>query len=282
MSTFTSANISIQAEDEGRKGRSSESVEQRRWKDLDLPQLSQRTADRALKMIEAKPIKSQKITIIWRNKLFANILRIMFGRTLSADSIQKNRSPWIGKIRENIATKDVNLFDDGIKEGGLGTRKFDDEGFPQQRTVLIDQGILMNYLYDNYTANKEGKESTGNAHRSYRSSPVPMANNLSLREGEVTVEELIKDTRRGVYVEEVIGDWLSNPISGDLSATITNGFLIENGELTQAIKGVVISTNFFQILNDPTLLIANDTRNSGSVHSPSVKMNNLTLVGLAS
>ena len=278
-STYASSSVTVTAEEAGKKGQSSESGQKRSWHENENLELSQKASERALKMMDAKPIGSGRTSVIWRNEVFANILRVMFGRTFSADAIQKKRSPWMGKIGETIASENVYILDEGVKDAGLGTREFDDEGYPQQDTPLITKGILVNYLYDNYTANKEGKASTGNASRSYRSTPTPSINNLTLKPGTAKLEELIKDTKRGLYIHEVIGDWLSNPISGNLSATVTNGYLIENGELTHPVKGVIVSANFFTLIQDEASLIADDIENSGSTYAPSVKMKKLNIIG---
>lgn len=278
-STYASASVTVTAEEAGKKGQSSESWQRRAWLEIEGLELSQKASERSLDMMDAKPIGSGRTSVVWRNEVFAGIIGIMFGLTLSADAIQKERSPWMGKIGETIASENVYVLDDGIKDAGLGTREFDDEGYPQQDTPLITRGVLVNYLYDNYTANKEGKASTGNASRSYRSIPTPSVNNLTLKPGVVKLEELIRDTKRGLYIHEVIGDWLSNPISGNLSATVTNGYLIEKGELTQAVKGVIVSANFFTLIQDEASLIADDIENSGSTYTPSVKMQNINIIG---
>jgi PmbA protein len=278
-STYASAGLTITAEESGKKGQSSESWQRRAWQEIAGLELFRKASERSLEMMDAKPIESGRTSVVWRNDVFADILGIMFGRTLSADAIQKKRSPWTGKIGETMASENVNVLDEGIKDAGIGTREFDDEGYPQQNTPLITRGVLTNYIYDNYTANKEGKTSTGNASRSYRSIPTPSVNNLTLKPGKFKLEELIRDTKRGLYIHDVIGGWLSNPISGNLSATVTNGYLIENGELTQAVKGVIVSANFFTLIQDEASLIADDIENSGSTYAPSVKMQNINIIG---
>lgn len=277
--TFASASISTKAEEGGMKGVSSEGQQKRNWKELDCALIAQTAAERASKVVYAKPIAGGKLPVVWCNKLFASILRIMFGGTLSADSVQRGRSPWAGKIGKQIASESFSLVDDGLLEAGLGTREFDDDGIRQQTVKLIDRGTLQGFLYDNYTANKDGHESTGNSSRDYRSFPSPQPNNLILQAGEAKEEELIEDVKKGVYLVETIGAWLSNPISGDLSATAVNAFLIENGELTKPVKGIIISGNFFDILHSKIDLIANDLQNSGSTYSPSVRVNEMMAIG---
>lgn len=275
--TFASVVVDVKAEDGGKRGTSSEYCLVRNWKEIDFPTLFLPASERALKIMDAKSMAGERMPIVWRNTIFARIIGVMFAGTLSADSVQSKRSPWAGKLGKQIASSSINLFDDGLREAGVGTGEFDDEGTPQQMTHLINQGILKGYLYDNYTANKDKTASTGNAHRSYHEFPAPYPNNLTLKPTNIRPEELIEDTKRGLYVAETIGEWLSNPISGDLSATVTNGFLIEDGELTQPIKDVIVSGNFFNIINDKIDLVANDLRNFGSIYSPSVKVNTMIL-----
>jgi predicted Zn-dependent protease len=92
-------------------------------------------------------------------------------------------------------------------------------------------------------------------------------------------DEIISETKTGVFVEEVIGDWLSNPVSGNLNATISHGYLVKNGELARPIKGVVISGNFYELLKTGFESIGNDVRNNGNSYSPTVKLAGVTIAG---
>ena len=276
--TSAVANISVKAEKNGQRGISSEDQQARSWKKLDCSLVASMAAYRASKVVHAKSIVGGKMPVVWQNKLFASIVRIMFGGTLSADSIQRGRSPWVDKVEEAVTAEDFNLFDDGLLRGGLGTREFDDDGMAQRNVPLIDRGVLRGFLYDNYTANKEGRESTGNASRDYRGIPVPSTNNLFLKPGKAKREELL-DVKKGLYIVETIGEWLSNPVSGDLSATATNAFLIENGELAQPVKGVIVSGNFFEILRSGIDLLGDDVDNWGSTYAPSTRISQMTVTG---
>jgi predicted Zn-dependent protease len=92
-------------------------------------------------------------------------------------------------------------------------------------------------------------------------------------------EEVIKETGKGVYIVETIGEWLSNPISGDLSAAISSGFKIENGELGAAVKGGIVTANFFEILKGKMNLRANDLDSSGAVYAPTTQVLDMTIAG---
>lgn len=277
--THASFWINIKAEDSVKKAISAESSSSRSWLELKLEELSRKAASRAVKMLNARHIASGKYPIILSNDVSATIVNLMFARTMTAEAVQKKRSPWAEKRGISIASKNFSLTDNGLLNGGVGTKPFDDEGHPQQKTNIISDGVLQGFLYDSYTANKEKRMSTGNAVRYYGSLPKPGTTNLVVSEGDLRIDEMITETRRGICVLEVIGEWLSNPISGQLSATITNGFLINNGELTTPVKGVIISGNFFEIMKSGLEMVGDDVTNSGNCYCPSLKISSLTVAG---
>jgi predicted Zn-dependent protease len=204
----------------------------------------------------------------------------MLNTSISANYTQKSMSPLSKKLGTQIASEDITIIDDGIVQSGWQTRPFDDEGHPTQKTPIIEKGILRNYVYDTYTALQDGVESTGNARRlNYSMAPEPALSNLILEPGRMSPEEIIHESKNGIYVEDTIGEWLSDPVSGSLSATVTHGYLVENGKLTQPIKGVVISGNFYEILKGGIEILGNDLRNSMQCYSPTVKLTQLSIAG---
>jgi PmbA protein len=275
--SFTSAFVSVKAEDGEKKGLSSESSEAHDWGAIDFAGLCERASERACKAMEARQIPGGDMPVLWRNKLFASIMRIMFGSTLTAEAVQKRRSPWRGKVGTVVADERLSLVDEGLLAKGMGTREFDDEGVPQQRTCLLDCGILRGFLYDTFTGNKDHVKSTGNASRSYARAPTPAPNNLMVTPGKASFESMIGETKRGFYVDDVIGLWLSNPVSGNLSATATNAYLVEDGALTQPVKGMLLSGNFFEILKKGIDSIGSDMDYDGDAYSPSVRVLGMTL-----
>lgn len=280
--------LAVRAGTADKKGVSNEISVTRQWKELKTKQLAQSVAERAVKMQDAAQIPNGRLNTVWRNDAFASIVDAMLTRTITADAVQRNRSPWAGKIGQHVASEDVTIVDEGKMVAGNGTRQFDDDGTPQTRTPVIEKGVLRGFLYDNYTASKESRLSTGNAHRdvgtfgsqpNYMKTPTPYPNNLVVQPGDATAEEVIKETKNGLYVVETIGEWLSNAISGELSATLSSGFLIENGELTRAVKGVIITQNFFDILKGKMDLRAKDLHSAGGVYAPTTQINDMTVAG---
>jgi PmbA protein len=286
--TLAALSLAVKAGTADKKGVSNEFSVTRLWKRFKTRHLARAVAERAVKMVDAVQIPNGKLNTVWRNDAFSSIIDAMLTRTITADAVQKNRSPWVGKIGQEVASEGVTIVDEGRLEAGIGTRQFDDDGIPQTRTPIIEKGILRGFLYDNYTASKESRLSTGNAHRdigtfgsqpNYMKTPAPYPNNLVVEPGDATAEELIKETKNGLYVVETIGEWLSNPISGELSATLSSGFLIENGELTRAVKGVIVASNFFDILKGKMDLRADDLHSAGAVYAPTTQVNDMTVAG---
>jgi PmbA protein len=278
--TGAAAWMTVKAEDTGLESTGSEHQEARSWGDVDLETMAGSAIDKAIGFLEAKPVKGGVMPVIIRNQVAASIVEVMLSSPINADIVQKGGSPLAGKLGELIAAENISIVDDGTMPRGFGSRPFDDEGHPTQRTPVIENGVLRNFLYDNYTALKDGVDSTGNAKRSdYSSPPNPTPTNLILERGESGVDEIIEETQRGLYVENVIGEWLSNPVSGNLNATVTHGYVVEGGELGHPVKGVVLSGNFYELLKDGFEAVGDDTRNSGGYYSPTVKIRELTVAG---
>jgi len=278
--TVVIAWIRVKAEEAGLESTAGEHVEARSLGEVDLDSLAGSAVERALGYLQAKPVPGGEMPVIVRNQVAASIIGVMLSSPINADVVQRGGSPFGDRLGEQVAADHVTVVDHGVMPGGLGTRPFDHDGHPTQKTQVIVGGVLESFLYDSYTSLKAGVDSTGNARRSgYSSPPKPAPTNLLLEKGAAGVEEIIQDTRRGLYVDETIGEWLSNPVSGNLNATVTHGYLVEDGELTQPVKGVVLAGNFHELLMDGFEILGDDLGNSGGFYSPTVKFSKLTVAG---
>jgi PmbA protein len=278
--TMISGYFYSKARDEDKTSTGSEFAQSRNLDEFNFRYTALESAQRAVRSLNAKPMKSKEIPVVIKNKVFASILGVMLSTPINADMVQKGASILADKIGEIIAADIVNVTDDGRMPSGLASSRFDDEGHSTQVTPIIEDGVLKNFIYDNYTALKDGIDSTGNGARAGYGSPVrPAISNLILSKSDADHDELVIDTKHGLYIESVIGEWLSNAISGEVNATVTHGFLIENGELTQPIKGVIIAGNFYEILLNGMETIGNDLQNSGGMYSPTVKIAKLSIAG---
>ena len=162
------------------------------------------------------------------------------GHGMEADLIEKG-SVFGGKIGQAVASEIVTLVDDGTLPGYGGSFEFDDEGTPSQKTVLIENGILRGYMHSAVTAQKMGVAPTGSGRRqSYKYPPIPRMRNTYILGGETDPQDIIKDTKRGLYAVDTGGGGQVNVITGEFITGIKIGYVIEDGKLAYPVKGAAI------------------------------------------
>lgn len=220
----------------------------------DFSEIGTKAADRAVKMLEAKPLsKSLKTTTLWENVSIGFLLGNMLKAASNARNVQEGKSYFKGKIGEEVASNIVTVVDDGQLPEGLSTQKIDGEGVPMQATTLIERGTLKTYLYDSYSALRENKESSGNAKREwpepFLKTPTVSTTNLVVEQGRKNLEELIAEVDEGVFITDmVMGIGHANTITGEFSVVAPNSFLIEKGEVVNPLEPVTVAGNFFHAL----------------------------------
>lgn len=248
-----------------------------RYRELDALKIGQQAAHRAVRMIGAKPVSTRKTTILLEPYVASGFLGLT-GPAFTAEAVQKGRSLFRGKLGQQVASKIVNIMDDGLLPGGIASAPFDGEGVPSGRTELVKEGILQGFLYNTYTAARDNVSSTGNGARSsYKSTPEVGSTNFFIRPGSTSAEDLIKSTNDGVYITEVIGMHTANPISGDFSVGAT-GILIEKGELTQPVRGIAIAGNIQELLRNVDG-VGSDLHFFGSRGCPTLRVAGMVLSG---
>jgi len=239
--------------------------------EIKFDELLERASERALRGLKITSVETGRYTVILTPKVVAGIVNTIISPAITADNVQRGRSPLAGKIGESILGEDITIIDDPTREGLYGTTAFDDEGVATRTKVVFRKGVLENFLYDTYTARVEGRESTGNAIRpSITASPRPQPLNLIMESGLENLEDMISKVRRGIVVYETIGEWLSNPISGHLNATITYGELYEDGVFKGVIRGAIVSGNFYQLFKYNIESVSRDLGNLYNVYTPAI------------
>lgn len=234
-------------------------------------------ARNAVRMLKGRTIPSQSIPCVLEPYVVTNFLGIL-SNSVNADSVQKGKSLFAGKVGEQVAASELVLVDDGVYEKGIASFPFDGEGVPAQRTVLIENGILKGFLYDSYTARKDGTTSTGNGVRSsFRSLPGVGTTNFFFSPGPTRPADLVRDISRGLYITEVMGMHTANPISGDFSVGAA-GIMIEYGELTRPVRGITIAGNLKDFLLNIEG-IGNDLRFFGGTGAPTLRLKALSIAG---
>jgi len=212
--------------------------------------------------------------------VFADIVMASFPPAITVDNVQANRSPLKDKVGKQVFNERVTMIDDPFKPFLYGSKPFDDEGVAARVKSIINNGILKTFLYDHYTARKEGKKSTGNA---WRDSPLsrsrPWATNLILNEGNASIEEIISDCKECLMISKTIGQWLSNHVSGQVNATLTHGYLINNGKIIDVVEGVTIPGSIYDMLGKNLDVIGKGLECHMNICSPIVKIKNVTIAG---
>lgn len=244
---------------------------------MNFRDIGEEAADKAVSMLGARPIASEKLPIILDREIAAEVLSVVAG-ILSARAVIKQKSLFADKVGQKVASPLVTIIDDGTMEGGISTAIVDDEGTPMQRTVLVDSGILLGYYHNSYTANRMGVTSTGNGTRYGSRSTVGCGpTNIYIQPGIANKEEMIDSLSRGLLINSVMGLHTANPISGDFSLGAA-GFLIEEGKLVRPVRGITIAGNLIDLLSKVTR-VGSDLRMYGSTGAPTLLVDGISVSG---
>ncbi|MGD0481110.1 MAG: TldD/PmbA family protein [Terracidiphilus sp.] len=253
----------------------------RRLSDVESPEsVGQEAARRTLRRLGARRVATQSVPIIFAPETARTLIGSVF-EAASGDAIWRGASFLAGKLGEAIAAPGLTIVDDNTMllptgVGAFGSSPFDDEGLPSQRTVVVENGVLRNYLLNTYTARKLGMRSTHNAARGLAGAPGVGCGNLFLTPGKLAPEEILGEVTAGLYVTSLMG-FGTNMVTGDYSRGAT-GLWIENGQLTHAVEEVTIAGNLAEMLRNVTA-IGNDLVFRGSVASPTLRIDGMTIAG---
>ncbi len=275
--TGCSISLSALAEGNGQTQSGDEFSVRRFYDELKIEEIANLAGWRAVRLLGAKPVQTQKTTIILDNSVACEFLGLI-ANGLCADSVQRGKSLFKNKIHKKVASSLINIQDDGTLFGGIETSIFDDEGVPSQKTLLVKEGMLQGYLYDTYTAGKDQVCSTGNAKRgSFKDSPAVGISNFFVEKGQNKKEDLIKETRQGFYIMEIMGMHMADPISGDFSVG-ASGLWIRNGEFAEPVQGVTIAGNIIDLLNSIDGL-GDDLKFYDNIGSPTIRVSDIMVSG---
>jgi PmbA protein len=249
---------------------------QRSLRLLDSPEsVGTEAARRTLRRLGARRVPTQRVPLIFAAETARSLLGALFS-AVNGNSVYRNASFLAGKLGENVAGANLTVIDDGTMPGGFGSSYFDGEGLPTRRKLVLEHGVLRNYLLNTYAARKLGLQSTGNASRGLAGAPGIGAGNFYLEPGPQSPEELLRNVRQGLYVTELIGHGV-NIVTGDYSQG-ASGLWIENGELAYPVEEITVAGNLKEIFQNVTA-IANDLIFRGSLASPTLLVEGMTIAG---
>jgi len=224
---------------------------------VDLNEAARIAASEAITMLEAKPAPSGKMPVVLYPGWGGVLMHEAVGHGLEGDAVFRGASIFAGKIGQKVGSDLVTLVDDSSWPNARGTTDFDDEGTPGQRNVLIENGILKGYMHDLISAKLLNAAPTGNGRRqSYRFIPIPRMTNTFLENGTAKREDIIADTKKGLFVKALSGGSVDTT-TGEFNFNVRVAYLIEGGKVTSPVsgaaligKGIDVLTNIDAVADD--------------------------------
>lgn len=206
------------------------------FEEHDVEAMARRAAARAITKLAARPAPSGQLPVVIERGGGGVLFHEACGHGLEADLVNKGASVFRDRVGELVAAPSVTLVDDGTMGVEWGTVAIDDEGCPTQRNVLIEDGILTDYMWDHLQSRSAGRPASGNGRRqSYQHLPMVRMTNTFVTNGEAAPHDIIADTKNGVYVAQLGGGQV-NTATGDFVFGMTEAYLIENGEITVPLR----------------------------------------------
>ncbi len=274
--THAGLGVSCLAEQSGERQEGGYGVSKRFLRDLDWDFIFESSAQKTLALLGGKPIATGNIPVVFDPSVGCDFLSLA-ADAVCADSVQKGKSYLAGRLGTSVASEHVTLVDDGLLPQGLASSPVDDEGVPTQTTLVLERGLLKQWLYDTYAALKDNTVSTGNAVRSgYGSSPSAGTSNFYMRPGSMDREKLMAQTT-GLYLLDVMGLHMADPISGDFSLAAI-GYWLERGERKFGVRGVTLAGNLLDLFKKVDC-VCSDLTFFGSVGSPTFRVQDLSVSG---
>jgi PmbA protein len=275
---YAYAYVGCLAADENEKRMAFEMKSGRDFSKFSAREMAEKSAEKSIALLGGEEIKTGKYPVVFNNETTATLLSTFSG-VFSAKAVQEGKSLLAGKMGQKIATDKISIIDDALHPEGHGSRSFDMEGYPSQKTILVDKGELRSFLHNTITARKANTSSTGNAARNYKSSLVISTTNFYLEPGDIKREELFHKHDRIIEIVSLQGMHSgANTISGDFSLS-GEGFLWENGSRKHSLKQFTLSGNFLQLLNDIEAIADDFEFNMSSYGASSILVGKLAISG---
>jgi TldD protein len=245
----------------------------------------------ALAMLPAEDAPAGEYPIVMAKGHCGTFFHEAIGHSLESDGIRKKTSCFWDKEGKMIASPISSLADDGTVLGARGTINVDDEGTPGQKTVLIDKGKCVNFIYDRLNAKLMKARLTGNGRReSYQHYPLPRMTNTFLMAGEDDPEDIVKSVQKGIYIARIGGGNVTW-VTGRFVFSVPEGYLIEDGQITKPLKGIQLMGSGPEVLKN-IVMVGPDMEISGggtcgksgqakpvSDGNPTLKVSKITIGG---
>ncbi len=219
------------------------------FKTIKPEDVAREAARLAVLQLNARPAPAGTFTVVLSSKAGGTMVHEACGHGLEADFFEKGVSVYSGKIGQKVASQHITVIDDGTMLNMRGSSKIDEEGFPSQKVVLIENGVMKGLLHSRQTSRKMKRSQTGNGRReSYRHLPVPRMRNTYIAPGKLNPEEIIAQVKEGIFVADMGGGEVET-VSGNFVFHCSEAYLIQNGKVTDPIRDAILTGNGPEILN---------------------------------
>ena len=217
---------------------------------FDPSEIGIHAAKQAMVNLRAGYCKAGQMTVAIENGFGGVIFHEACGHSLEATQVGVGMSEMCGKLGQKIANEKITAIDDGTIPNAWGSVNIDDEGNPTQRNVLIENGILKNYMIDRLGSRRMGMPMTGNSRRQgYTFEPTSRMTNTFIDNGPDKNEDIISSIEYGLYAKEMGGGSV-NPLTGAFNFAVREGYIIRNGKICEAVRGASLIGTGSQILQD--------------------------------
>jgi TldD protein len=221
---------------------------------VDLRAEARDAAASAVKMLDAQAAPAGPMPVVMDHGWGGVLFHEACGHALEADFVMQGASVFAGRVGEQVASPLITLVDDATLPARRGSYRFDDDGTPSQRTVLIEKGVLKEYMWDLAQARTAQRLSTGNGRRqSFRYLPMPRMSNTFIEAGESDPEDILRSVERGLYVK-MLGGGQADTARGDFVFSVNEGYLIEEGRITAPVRGATLIGNGPAILKEISMV----------------------------
>jgi PmbA protein len=276
--TSASLSVNLLAEENGVKQTDGYYTFNRFYNKLASPRsVGEEAARRAVGKLGGRKVKSQIVPVVVSPEVAGGFVGMLF-YAASGGSIFRRESFLVDKIGQQIGSALVSIIDDAIMTDGVASRPFDSEGVKTSEITIVENGVLKNYICDAYSARRLKLKPTGNAARSYQSTPNVGSTNLYLKNGATDPQDIIKSVKNGLYLTAFFGSGV-NDVTGDFSQG-ASGFWIENGEKTYPVQEITLAGNILKALQNVEAVGNDLSFKLGSTASPTLLIKDMTVGGV--
>jgi PmbA protein len=219
-------------------------------KDIKVQTTATEFAETVINSLQTRKIESFRGEMLLTPSAVNELIEDVISHSVNSDAVQKKSSYFAGKLGKQVVSDLLTLEDDATNIDALGASSFDREGVPHKRSVVIEKGILKKFLYNTYTAKKDGVRSTGNAGGSASSPPSVSTTNILIKQGRSSVDTLISEMKNGIILSRFSGN--VNPVNGDFSGVVKGGRYVKDGQIQYAVKELMVAGNIFEALRQLT------------------------------